>query len=112
MIIYPDIEIQGGKCVNLVRGQMDEPVVYDAHPVDAACKFAAEGAEWLHVVDLDAVIGKPSNADLIALIIRKAGASVQVAGAIRSIDTVRDWIDIGAGRVVIATAAVISSTRE
>ena len=106
MIVYPDIELQNGRCVNLVRGQMDEPVVYDADPVEAACEFAGKGAEWLHVVDLDAVFGQGSNADLITQIIRKAGSSVQVAGAIRSIDTVRDWIEAGAGRVVIATAAV------
>ncbi|MGI9464799.1 MAG: HisA/HisF-related TIM barrel protein, partial [Aestuariivirgaceae bacterium] len=106
MIVYPDVELQNGRCVNLVRGQMDVPVVYDVDPVDAACDFAAQGAEWLHVVDLDAVVDQGSNADLITRIIRKAGASVQVAGGIRSIDTVRDWIDAGAGRVVIATAAV------
>ncbi len=106
MIVYPDIELQSGRCVNLVRGQMDVPVVYDADPLDAACEFAGQGAEWLHVVDLDAVFGQGNNADLITRIIRKAGACVQVAGAIRSIDTVRDWIDAGAGRVVIATAAV------
>ena len=106
MIVYPDIELQNGRCVNLVRGKMDEPVVYDADPVEVACQFACEGAEWLHVVDLDAVFGQGNNADLIAQIIRKAGAGVQVAGAIRSMDAVRDWIEFGAGRVVIATAAV------
>ncbi len=106
MIVYPDIELQNGRCVNLVRGQMDVPVVYDVDPLDAACEFAAQGAEWLHVVDLDAVVNQGSNTDLITQIIRKASACVQVAGGIRSIDTVRDWIDAGAGHVVIATAAV------
>ena len=106
MIIYPDIELQGGNCVNLLRGQMDEPVVYDDDPVEAACEFAHEGAEWLHVVDLDAVFGQGDNADIIHGIIRKSGTGVQIAGAIRSIETVRDWIEAGAGRVVIATAAV------
>jgi len=106
MIIYPDIELQNGRCVNLLRGQMDEPVVYKADPLQSAIEFAYDGAEWLHVVDLDAVFGQPDNADLIYKIIRKSGTGVQVAGAIRSIENVRDWIEAGAGRVVIATAAV------
>ena len=106
MIIYPDIELQNGRCVNLLRGQMDEPVVYEANPLDTAIDFGHEGAEWLHVVDLDAVFGQGDNADLIVQIIRKSGTCVQVAGAIRSIENVRDWIEAGAGRVVIATAAV------
>lgn len=106
MIIYPDIELQNGRCVNLWRGQMDEPVVYKADPLESSIEFAHEGAEWLHVVDLDAVFGEGDNADLIYQIIRKSGTGVQVAGAIRSIEGVRDWIEAGAGRVVIATAAV------
>ena len=106
MIVYPDIELKDGKCVNLLRGQQNDPVVYDADPVEAACKFVAQGAEWLHVVDLDAVFGVGDNVELIKRIIRKAGCSVQVAGAIRTMDAVRDWIDAGAGRVVISTAAV------
>lgn len=106
MIVYPDIELQSGKCVNLLRGQVGEPVVYDTNPVEAACEFAHQGAEWLHVVDLDAVFGHGDNADLIHNIIRKSGTGVQIAGAIRSVDAVRDWIEAGAGRVVIATAAV------
>lgn len=106
MIVYPDIELQNGKLVNLIRGQQDAPVVYDLDPLEAVHDCVAKGADWLHVVDLDAVFGVGNNADLIEKIIRKAGVSVQVAGAIRSIDTVRGWIDAGAGRVVIATAAV------
>ena len=106
MIIYPDIELQNGRCVNLLRGQMDEPVVYRADPLQSSIEFAHSGAEWLHVVDLDAVFGEGDNADLIHQIIRKTGTGVQVAGAIRSIENVRDWIEAGAGRVVIATAAV------
>ncbi len=106
MIVYPDIELQNGKCVNLMRGQDDDPQVYEIDPVEAAQKFVAQGAEWLHVVDLDAVFGTGGNAGVIREIIQKSGCCVQVAGAIRTIDAVRDWIDAGAGRVVIATAAV------
>jgi len=106
MIIYPDIELQGGQCVNLIRGHRDDPVVYDMSPLDAAMDCAAQGAEWLHVVDLDAVFGDGENSDLIVEIIRRAGTPVQVAGGIRTIDTIRNWIEAGAGRVVISTAAV------
>lgn len=106
MIIYPDLELRKGHCVNLVRGRMEAPVVYDFDPIKAACDFSSQGAEWLHVVDLDAVFNDGDNAAIIREIIRMAGCPVQVGGAIRSIDKVRKWIDIGASRVVIATAAV------
>ncbi|MCP4329501.1 MAG: 1-(5-phosphoribosyl)-5-[(5-phosphoribosylamino)methylideneamino] imidazole-4-carboxamide isomerase [Alphaproteobacteria bacterium] len=106
MIIYPDIELRKGRCVNLERGSMDTPVVYEIDPVDAACDFAAQGAQWLHVVDLDAVFDDGDNAAIIEEIIEKSGCPVQVGGAIRTMDKARRWIDGGAQRVVIATAAV------
>jgi len=106
MIVYPDIELQNGRCVNLVRGQQTNPVVYEADPLEAAQEFVSQGAEWLHVVDLDAVFRVGNNVAIIKDIIQKAGCSVQVAGAINSIDIVRNWIESGAGRIVIATAAV------
>ena len=106
MIIYPYIALRGGRCVNLTRGRIDEPVEYDADPVETAKAFARAGAEWLHVVDLDAVAGDGSNAELIREIIVQAGVPVQVAGGIRSAEQVRDWFEAGAGRMVFGTAAV------
>ena len=106
MIIYPYIALRGGRCVNLLRGRIDEPVEYDADPVAKALEFAHAGAEWLHVVDLDAVAGDGSNAEIIREIIRHANAPVQVAGGIRSAEKVREWFDAGAGRMVFGTAAV------
>lgn len=106
MIVYPDIELQNGRLVNLWRGQKDEPTVYDLDPLEAVRQCVEKGAEWLHVVDLDAVFGDGDNAGIIKEIIVKAGVPVQVAGAIRTMDAVRGWIDAGAARVVIATAAV------
>jgi phosphoribosylformimino-5-aminoimidazole carboxamide ribotide isomerase len=106
MIIYPYIALRGGRCVNLLQGRIDEPVVFDADPVEKALEFAQAGAEWLHVVDLDAVAGDGSNAEIIREIIRQAGAPVQVAGGIRSAEKVREWFDAGAGRMVFGTAAV------
>ncbi len=106
MIIYPDIELQKGRCVNLRRGRSEEPIVYDIDPIEAARDFAAQGAEWIHVVDLDAVFNQGDNAEVIQRIIGEAGCPVQVGGAIRSMERVHHWIDAGAQRVVLATAAV------
>ncbi len=106
MIIYPDIELQKGRCVNLRRGRKDDPLVYDIDPLAAAKDFAKQGAEWLNVVDLDAVFNEGSNAELIERIIDECGCPVQVGGAIRSMERVNHWIAAGAKRVTIATAAV------
>ncbi len=107
MIIYPDIELQKGRCVSLIRGQMDEPIIYDVSPLDAAQDLVRQGAEWLHVVDLDAV-GKieQENSELICEIINNVHVPVQVAGGIRSMSAVDWWFSHGAARVVIGTAAV------
>ena len=68
MIIYPDIEIQGGKSVNLLRGLREEPVMYDVAPLEAAHWFQDSGAEWLHIVDPDGVFrGRRHNAELICI---------------------------------------------
>jgi phosphoribosylformimino-5-aminoimidazole carboxamide ribotide isomerase len=106
MIIYPDLELRQGRLVNLRRNRMDSPIIYDIDPVEAARGLASEGAQWLHVVDLDAVFNQGDNGDLIRTIIRKASCPVQVGGGIRSLDKVHGWMEAGAGRVVIATAAV------
>ncbi len=107
MIIYPVIELQNGKCVNLTRGQMEEPVVYDVSPLDAAKNFVSQGAEWLQVVDLDAVGQlEQNNSELICEIVKSVHVPVQVGGGIRSMSAVDWWFDHGATRVVIGTAAV------
>lgn len=105
MIIYPYIALRGGRCVNLIRGRIDEPVAYDVDPIETARGFAHAGAEWMQVVDLDAVAGTGSNEELIRDIIIQAGAPVMVSGGIRSMEKVRHWADAGAGRIVIGTAA-------
>ena len=106
MIIYPYIALRGGRCVKLIRGRIDEPVVYDVDPLETAKGFAHAGASWIHVVDLDAVAGSGSNEELIRQIILHAGAPIQVAGGIRSEEQARRWANAGAGRVVFGTAAV------
>jgi phosphoribosylformimino-5-aminoimidazole carboxamide ribotide isomerase len=107
MIIYPDIELRRGQCVNLLRGRMEEPVVYDVDPVETAREFQQKGAEVLHVVDLDgAMQGGRHNADLICDIIQAVDIPVQVGGGVRTIASVRWWFEHGATRVVLGTAAV------
>jgi len=106
MIIYPYIALKGGRCVNLLRGRIDEPVAYDVDPLETALSFAHAGAEWLHVIDLDAVTGSGSNEELIREIIRHAGTPVQVGGGISTAEKVREWSEAGAGRMVMSTAAV------
>lgn len=106
MIIYPDIELRKGRLVNLIRNRIDSPLVYDVDPLAVAHDLVAHGAQWLHVVDLDAVFNDGDNTELIKEIIRKANCSVQVGGGIRSMEKIHAWMDAGAARVVIATAAV------
>jgi len=106
MIIYPVIQLQNGKCVSLHRGRVDAPEVWHVDPVEKARAFVAEGAEWLHVTDLDAVARTGSNAEIVVEIIRHCGVPVQVAGGIASDEALRFWFDVGAGRMVIGTTAV------
>lgn len=106
MIIYPTLEIQNGRCVSLIRGLMDQPEIWHVDPVEKARSFAEAGASWMQVTDLDAVAGTGSNAELVQEIIVKAGIPVQVAGGVRSMEHVTSWIEAGAGRVVMGTAAV------
>jgi len=87
MIIYPNIEIQKGLCVNLHKGHMEDPIVYDTTPLAAAKKFVAEGAQVLHVVDLDNIMqGGHKNHDAVCEIIRSVNVPVQVGGGIRSLE--------------------------
>lgn len=105
MILYPTIELQNGRCVSLNRGRLDEPHLWHVDPVATAQGFAEAGAEWMHLTDLDAVDGSGGNEDLVAEIIRTVGIPVQLAGGIHSRDQAAQWIDRGAGRVVVGSLA-------
>lgn len=110
MIIYPDIGIQNGRCVTLRKGQMTQPEVYAHDPIAKALEFVAQGAEWLNVVDLDAVRGRGRgafNSDLIVSLINAVPVPVQVGGGIRKVDQVDWWMDHGADCVVIGSAACL-----
>ncbi len=108
MIIYPDIELHNGKCVNLQRGAIEDPRVFDILPADAAKEFEAGGAEWLHLIDLDGVFERQGdNSRIIQEIISRSNIPVQVGGGIRSSSAVEWWMNSGASRVVLGTAAVV-----
>jgi phosphoribosylformimino-5-aminoimidazole carboxamide ribotide isomerase len=107
MKIYPAIEIMDGKAVNRLDGSSELPQPYDMAPLEAAKTFAAAGGECLHIVDVDGTMqGGRHNADLICEIIDSVDIPVQVAGGIRSTDTAAWWIDHGAARIGLGTAAV------
>lgn len=105
MIIYPTLEILNGKCVSLTRGRLEEPVIWHVDPVETAQQFASVGAEWMHVTDMNALMGDGNNDALIENIIRAARIPVQLGGGFRSRERVEHWIDRGAGRIVIGTMA-------
>ncbi len=106
MILFPTIELQNGQCVTLNRGNVDEPTIWHVDPVKRAREFAAAGAEWLHVTDLDAVTDVGVNNELVQEIIRQAGIPVQLAGGFRTMEHIETAVERGTGRVVIGTAAV------
>ena len=108
MIIIPCMEIANGRCVSLHRGRLDEPMVWHVDPVEKAREFAACGASWMQLTDIDAIRGSQENRELIIEIIRNVGIPVQLGGGFRSLEMIRDGIEIGAGRIVVGTIAVLT----
>lgn len=107
MELIPAIDILGGKVVRLHQGRYDEVTVYSDDPAAMAEKFQAAGAKRLHVVDLDgARDGKPGNVTAIESILARTKLVVQVGGGIRTKDSAERWLDAGASRVVLGTAAI------
>jgi phosphoribosylformimino-5-aminoimidazole carboxamide ribotide isomerase len=110
MDLYPAIDLRGGKCVRLVEGDFDQETVYNDDPVSVALAFAAAGARWIHVVDLDAArTGEPVHRGVVAAVVaavRPAGVKVQSSGGVRTLDSAAALIDAGVARVVVGTAAV------
>ena len=108
-LLYPSIDVRGGRVVRLRQGDYDDQITYDLDPADVAERFCADGAAWVHVVDLDAArSGERANADAVtAIVAAVAGrASVQVGGGVRSVDDAAVLADLGASRVVMGSAAV------
>jgi phosphoribosylformimino-5-aminoimidazole carboxamide ribotide isomerase len=104
--VIPAVDISGGKCVRLRRGRLEDATVYYDDPLEAARRWEGEGAELLHVIDLDAATGARDNRDAIKRIIREVKVPVQVGGGIRSIERAEEYINSGAERVIFGTAAL------
>ena len=107
MLIYPAIDLMGGRCVRLAQGRFDDAKTYSDDPAEALDAFAAAGAEWTHIVDLDGARARsPRQHDLIASLAGRARQKLQVAGGFRERDQLARMFDAGVGRVVIGSLAV------
>ena len=106
MLIIPAIDLKDGRCVRLLQGEMDQETVYFEDPLAAAKHWIAEGATFIHIVDLNgAVEGRPVHTKEVAAICREAGLSIELGGGLRSVEAVQAALDLGVTRVVIGTAA-------
>jgi phosphoribosylformimino-5-aminoimidazole carboxamide ribotide isomerase len=107
VILFPAIDLKNGQCVRLEQGDMARATVFNLDPAAQARSFAAQGFEYLHVVDLDgAFAGKPVNALAVETMLKEVAMPVQLGGGIRDLATVEAWLSKGVTRVIIGTAAV------
>lgn len=107
MIILPAIDLLGRKAVRLLKGDYNQVTVYSDSPLEVARKFKSLGATHIHMVDLDgAKYGTTPNMDIVAEVAENTGLFVEIGGGIRSMDTVKKYIDAGVSRVILGTAAI------
>ena len=107
MKLFAAVDIRGGRCVRLHRGDYDRETVYGDDPVATAVELAAGGADWIHVVDLDAArTGRPVNRPAVAAVAAATDVPVQAGGGVRSAEAARALLDAGVERVVLGTAAL------
>jgi len=107
MILFPAIDLKNGQCVRLEQGDMARATVFNLDPAAQARAFAAQGFEYLHVVDLDgAFAGRPVNAQAVERMLQAISMPLQLGGGIRDLKTVEAWLAKGVARVIIGTAAV------
>jgi phosphoribosylformimino-5-aminoimidazole carboxamide ribotide isomerase len=106
MLIYPAIDLIGGKCVRLRKGEFADATVYDVTPADSLQGYARAGAAWAHVVDLDgAKAGQPQQHELIVALAKDAPLAIQAAGGVRTLDHVQALLEGGVARVVVGSLA-------
>jgi len=107
MLILPAIDLRGGNCVRLVKGDFKQETIYSEHPEEIALRWEEGGAEFLHVVDLDgALAGEPQNMDAIKRILQAVKIPVEVGGGIRSMESIDRLLSIGVSRVILGSVAV------
>jgi phosphoribosylformimino-5-aminoimidazole carboxamide ribotide isomerase len=111
VIVFPAIDLKEGRCVRLLRGEMSAATVFNDDPAAQARAFAAAGAGWVHVVDIDgAFAGEARNAAAVAAILAATTARVQLGGGIRSHAAIAAWLARGVARVVLGTVALTDPT--
>jgi len=107
MKIFPAIDIKDKKCVRLVKGDFDNKTEYEMSPVDQAGKYKDHGFKNLHIVDLDgALTGETVNLDIIQEIVHKYDLKIEVGGGVRTIDSIKKYIDVGAEKVILGSGAI------
>jgi phosphoribosylformimino-5-aminoimidazole carboxamide ribotide isomerase len=105
VIVIPAIDLRGGRCVRLFRGDVEAETVYDDPPVEVAKRFETDGARRLHLVDLDAARGDGSNRELVKEICRNVAIPVQLGGGLRTLPAIEQAFADGAARAILGTAA-------
>ena len=107
MKIFPAIDIKDGKCVRLIKGDFDKKAEYKISPVEQASKYKDHGFKNLHIVDLDgALTGETVNINIIQDIVSKFDLKVEIGGGIRNLDSIQKYIDTGAEKVILGSAAI------
>jgi phosphoribosylformimino-5-aminoimidazole carboxamide ribotide isomerase len=111
MKIYPAIDLKDGKCVRLVRGEMEQATIFSDKPYEQAKKFEEAGFHWLHLVDLNGAFeGRPVNEKAVSNIINNVNMLTQLGGGIRSLETIDKWLSVGINRIILGTIALKNPT--
>ena len=106
MIVFPAIDIKEGNCVRLYKGDFSKSTIFNKSPLQQALKFKQEGFRNIHIVDLDAALGKKNNQKIILEIIKKTKLNIQLGGGIRNLRQISFWIKNGVSKVVVGTMAI------
>jgi len=107
MKIFPAIDIKDKKCVRLIKGNFENKTEYETSPIDQAGKYKDHGFKNLHIVDLDgALTGKTVNLDVIKQIISKYDLKIEIGGGVRSLDSIKQYIDAGVEKVILGSGAI------
>ena len=107
MKIFPAIDIKDKKCVRLIKGDFNNQTKYETSPIDQAKKYKDHGFKNLHIVDLDgALTGKTINLDIIKEIVSKYDLKIEIGGGIRSLDSIKQYIDSGVEKVILGSGAI------
>ena len=107
MKIFPAIDIKDKKCVRLIKGDFNNKTEYKISPLDQASKYKDHGFQNLHIVDLDgALTGKTINLDIIQQIVSKYDLKIEIGGGIRSLDSIKQYIDAGVEKVILGSGAI------